>query len=97
MTENPILPYSNFNNFSPPIGKKVINKTLYNYIKPNYKLYNLNGSYFGKSTCYTSIAHNGTDIGSIGVVNPDNMLVWIKGYVHSKYKDGFIIDNIIYG
>ena len=25
MTENPMPPYSNLNNFSPPIGKKVIN------------------------------------------------------------------------
>ena len=96
MTENPMPPYSNLNNFSPPIGKKEINKSLYIFIKPNYKLYNLNGSYLGKSTSYAAIAHNGKDIGSIQVVKPNNMLIWIKGYVHSKYKDGFIIDDIIY-
>jgi hypothetical protein len=90
-------PQSSFTHFTPPQEKIVlINKSLYHFIKPNNKLYNLDGSYFGKSTKYAAIAHNGKDIGSIEVMLPDNILVWVKGYVHSKYNDGYIIHDIIY-
>ena len=97
MAKNPLPPNSEFTHLPPPREQiQLINKSLYHYIKPNINLYNLNGSYFGKSTNYAAIAHNGKDIGSIQVLKSDNKLAWIKGHVHSEYNDGYIIYNTIY-
>lgn len=97
MFKNPLPPNSEFIHLSPPQERiQLINKSLYQYIKPYTDLYNLNGLYLGKSTKYAAIAHNGKDIGCIQVLKPDNQLIWIKGYVHSKLNDGYKIYKIIY-
>ena len=44
------------------------------------KVYDMNNNYIGKTTPFTSIAHNGKCIGSIEIENPNEEFEWISGY-----------------
>ena len=61
-----------------------------NGLKSIYTLYHNNGrsginiyknnKYIGKSTSYSSIAHNGKCIGSIQIENANGEVEWLKGW-----------------
>ena len=44
------------------------------------KIYDMNNNYIGKTTPFTSIAHNGKCIGSIEIEKPNGEFEWISGY-----------------
>ena len=44
------------------------------------KVYDLNNNYLGKTTPFTSIAHNGKSIGNIEIEKANGDFEWISGY-----------------